>query len=129
MVLWVAIAVGETVDDPLAFVGKIMHRRFVDEIRRRRAVDGFAEEILAGVPDADSPASPNWADELAKAGFTPSEAARRLLAAIGNGVRGNHRLAAFLDRDVKSIREGRQRLRKWLARARSEIAGDPPQND
>lgn len=125
MVLWAAIADGETVGDPLAFVGTIVHRRCMDEIRRRGPAAGSAEEILARVPDPDSPASPHWADELVKAGFTPSEAASRLLAAIGSGVRGNHRLAEFLDRDVKAIREGRQRWRKWLEVVRAEITGDP----
>jgi DNA-directed RNA polymerase specialized sigma24 family protein len=128
----VAMSRGTRVEDWVAFGKTIVHRRWIDEVRRQKQAGEHrpsnrpSSAILAAEP-TDTFGTSDWAAQLRAAGWRPTEAWGRILEAISSGARGTNKIAEVLGRDVKTVHESRKRLQRWL----QEKLDDPPnpQND
>lgn len=102
--------------DRLRFCVTVTHRRLLDLARsRRRRGGGLDPATLAYVERAPAGPARDWEAVLLDAGLLPTPAWMEVLQCIASGVRSSRRIAALLGRDVKTIRERRARLRRWLA--------------
>lgn len=104
---------GKTIEHPIAYCAAAARRRLLDRHRRQAPIRGID---LDSLPAAAATPPQDWVRDLEDIGLSPRAAWSEVLACIAAGLRSSRRIAQVLGRDVTSIRERRERLRRWLAK-------------
>lgn len=114
---------GVDIRSPIAFGVTYVRRRWVDRARALRR-SGLLVEALGSAGTSCAPRT-DWAWRLSREGWHPTPSWIKILEEIARGTRGSKRMAVALERDTKSIREARTRLRKWLRRILLDVTPPP----
>lgn len=104
---------GKTIEHPIAYCAAAARRRLLDRLRRQDPTSGID---LDSLPTAAPTPPRDWVCDLEDIGLAPTATWSEILACIAAGLRSSRRIAQVLGRDVTSIRERRERLRRWLAK-------------
>ena len=106
----------------------VMRRRLIDRQRRQLRRHEVADAVLDQLAAAEGEMV-EWVAILDREGWVLSPGAREVLEQIQSGVRSTKGLARVLGRDVKTIRERRERLMAYLRRVLEKVGGTPPLSD